>query len=98
MQNNEYLQSKLSDVEHGAVAFKVLAWVFALLGVVLGGVAAITISALLGSDLALTDVAVKSLGPVLNCVSCFMLFWFLQRTGLIFFSVAALIREMREVV
>jgi hypothetical protein len=98
MESNEILESRLSSIEQGAVAFKVLAGTFALLGVVLGFVVVLTLTELFQADLALSELSQKAIPPLLNCVACFMLFWFLRRAGLLFWTVADLIREMREVV
>jgi len=98
MEQTESLEARLSSVEHGSVAFKVLALVFCLLGVVLAAVAVAASVSLIRSDLDWPDVILGSVTPALNCVTCFMLFWFLNRISALFCTTAALIRELREVV
>ena len=98
MENHQFLESKLTEVEQGAVAFQVLAWTFVLLGVVLAGVGALQAVELVRAETPLSETLVRSVGALLNSVVCFMLFWFLRRAGTLFCTMSALIREMREVV
>ncbi|MFT7676135.1 MAG: hypothetical protein ACI8QC_000102 [Planctomycetota bacterium] len=92
------LESRLSSIEHGAVAFRVLDFVFVLLGVVFAGVTALTFQSQLSAGLPYSKVALGLSATGANCVGSFMMFWFLNRTSTLFFTTADLIRETREVV
>ncbi len=96
--NNENLESRLLKIEQGAVAFRVLAMVFLLLGVVLSAVTILTAAGQLRSELPFYEVALGLTVPGANSVGSFMMFWFLGRTSTLFLTTAALMREMREVV
>ncbi len=99
MENNEILQQKMSNIDRGAYWCRVLGIVFFVYGVVVLVLAGLPLLKLLGSGASgWVEVAQSSAKIAFGAVSYFVAAWLCRRASDAFESIAALIREMNEIV
>ena len=99
MENTELLQSKMANIDRGAYWCRVLGIVFLVIGIVvlvLAGVSLLQLQRAPGGQL--TDALVTAGKIAWGSVTYFILAWLAHRASDAFESIAALIRELGEIV
>lgn len=98
MENTETLQGKLGNLEQGARWFQVLSVFLLVVGIVAVVGGGLKLLWLLRPEREWVDVLMQASSTAFNGVIYFMLAWIARRAGDAFTSIAALIRELGEIV
>ncbi len=99
MENTEILQKNMSNIDRGAYWCRVLGTTLFVFGIVILCISGLPLLKLLGpGDATLTEVVPGCAKIAGGSVSYFIMAWLARRAGDAFESIAALIREMNEIV
>jgi hypothetical protein len=98
MDNAEVLHTKLGDIERGARWFHVLAVVLVVFGCIGVGGGALKLLRLLRDDSVWTAVLSGAWTTAFGALPYFLLAWLARRAADAFTTIAALIREIGEIV
>jgi len=99
MENTEILQQKMSNIDRGAYWCRILGTVFFVYGIVVLCIAGLPLLKLLSSGAHSGIEVVQSVAKIATgSVGYFVAAWLCRRASDAFESIAALIREMGEIV
>ncbi len=98
MENTEILQKNLSNIDRGAYWCRVLGTTLFVFGIVILCISGLPLLKLLGGTAQWTDVLTSCAKIAGGSISYFIMAWLARRAGEAFESIAALIREMNEIV
>ena len=98
METTEIMERNLGSIERGAVAFKVLGVVFIALGCLKILAAGASLTIMLGPDGTWAEAGSAFVDRASGTLTYFLWAWLAGRAHDAFEAVAALVREMREIV
>lgn len=97
MENSEILQKNMSNIDRGAYWCRILGTIFFVMGIVVLCLAGLPLLKMLGTG-SWVEVLRSAANIALGSVQYFILAWLARRAADAFQSIAALIREMNEIV
>ncbi len=99
MENSQLLETKLNDISQGANGFRVISIVLMVFGILMIVVGGLKLLPLLGPRAGeYGPVLGDAAGTASSAIGYWIMSWLARRAGDAFEAIAALIREMQEIV